>query len=148
MSDLSGGHTAKTILIVSINISIALLHMVTGAHYQGPLPLFVNGYMLDILLPFGFYFLLCLVSLRVLRSWQVKGLAIFAAATAVELAQSAGIPIFGSTFDPLDIAMYGLGVILAIICDQLLFPRAFSFWQQERNRAAEEEDHIFSWRQS
>lgn len=35
------------------------------------------------------------------------------------------------TFDPLDFVMYGLGGILAAICDRLLFPGIFTFWKTE-----------------
>jgi hypothetical protein len=120
---------AKTIVIVAIMIPIALLHFLTGSHYRGPFPLFVNGYLLDILLPFGFYFLLSLSENFITKSWLFKGLIVFVAAASVEIAQYLGIPLFGRTFDPMDINMYALGVILAIICDTVLFPRPFRFWR-------------------
>jgi glycopeptide antibiotics resistance protein len=116
-------------VIVAIMIPIALLHFLTGSHYQGPFPLFVNGYLLDILIPFGFYFLLCLNEYFILKSWLFKGFAIFMAAVSVEIAQYLGIPLLGSTFDAMDINMYALGVLLAIVCDALLFPRLFGFWR-------------------
>lgn len=119
----------KTIVIVAIMIPIALLHFFTGSHYRGPYPLFVNGYLLDILVPFGFYFLLCLNEYFILKSWLFKGLIIFMAAVSVEIAQYLGIPLLGRTFDPMDINMYAIGVLLAIVCDTLLFPRLFSFWR-------------------
>lgn len=121
----------KSFLVVAIMISIALLHFVTGSQYQGPFPLFVNGYMIDLLLPFGLYLLLSTSDIPLLRYWAVRGLAVFAVGLVVELAQYQGIHLLGSTFDPLDIMMYSLGVLLAISCDQLLFPRVFSFWNPE-----------------
>ena len=141
----------KPIIVIAIMIPIALLHFVTGSQYNGPFPLFVNGYMIDILLPFGFYFLLCLGSNAILDSWIVKGLLIFTAAFFVEMAQYRDIPLFGRTFDPWDIVMYGLGVLLAILCDQFLFPRLFSFWSpgtQSPHIDAEGEDGMFIWRQN
>lgn len=121
----------KVILIVLIMIPIALLHFVTGSSYKGPWPLFVNGYLIDILLPFGFYFLLCLFDNALLKPWYVKGIIVFGAATAVEITQFFGIPLFGSTFDPLDVVAYGFGVLLAIIFDTQIFARKFSFWQND-----------------
>ena len=141
----------KTIVIVAIMIPIALLHFVTGSQYNGPFPVFVNGYLIDILLPFGFYFLLSLSDNAILQSWIARGLLIFTAASAVELAQYNGIPLLGRTFDPLDIIMYGLGVFLAIICDLYIFPRLFSFWKprlQSLQSEAGEEDNMFIWRQN
>ncbi len=141
--------TKRALLVVAIMIPIALLHFVTGSNYRGPFPLFVNGYLLDILLPFGFYFLLCLNDSPILDAWLVRGMLIFLAATSVELAQYKGLPLFGRTFDPWDILMYGLGVLLAIICDQLLFPRLFSFWKQAEPLVLwpnSEDEDIFFWR--
>jgi glycopeptide antibiotics resistance protein len=111
-------------------IPIALLHFVTGSNYKGPHPEFVNGYLLDILVPFGFYFLLCLqdVVFSFLRPWFVKGLPVFAVGFSVEVAQFYGVPIFGRTFDPLDFVMYGIGIILAAILDTTVLPRIFDFW--------------------
>jgi len=115
-------------VIVSVNVAIALLHFVTGSKYTGPYPAFVNGYLLNILVPFGFYFLLCLSELSVLRSWIVKSILVFGAACFVEIAQFFGVPLLGRTFDPLDFVMYGLGVMLAAILDTTVFPRIFDFW--------------------
>lgn len=141
----------KIFVVVAIMIPIGLLHFVTGSHYNGPFPIFVNGYLIDILLPFGFYFLLSLSDNVLLQSWIVRGLLIFTAASAVELAQYKGIPLLGRTFDPWDFVMYGLGVILAILCDLYIFPRLFSFWKprlQSPRIEAEEENSMFIWRQN
>lgn len=135
MSETAPVAQLKKIVILSMMIPIALLHFVTGSHYKGPFPLFVNGYLIDILLPFGFYFLLCLGNSRLLRSWAAKGLLVFSAASAAEIAQYFGIPLFGHTFDPLDFIMYGLGILLAVLCDTLFFPRMFSFWHRENQYA-------------
>ena len=118
----------KKIVIVSVVIPIALLHFFTGSNYRGPYPGFVNGYLLDILVPFAFYFLLCLNEFSLLRSWIVKSLLVFGVGSAVEIAQFFGVPIFGRTFDPADFIMYGIGVILAAILDTTVMPRIFEFW--------------------
>lgn len=133
-------------VVMAIMIPIALLHFVTGSNYEGPFPLFVNSYLMDILVPFGFYFLLCLSEAVLFESWLAKGLAVFMAATAVELAQYRGVELLGSTYDPLDILMYGLGVGLALLLDQLVLPHLFSFWRPGSASGKERED-IFVWHQ-
>ena len=118
----------KMVVISSMQIPIALLHFFTGSNYKGPYPGFVNGYLLDILVPFGFYFLLRLNDFSLLRPWIVKSILVFGAASFVEIAQLFGVPVFGQTFDPVDFIMYGIGVILAAILDTTVFPRIFEFW--------------------
>lgn len=119
---------AKKAVIVGIQLLVALLHFVTGSSYRGPYPAFVNGYLIDILLPFALYFLLSLVEHRVVARWYIRCLLVFGVGSVVELMQYAGAPVLGSTFDPLDFLMYGVGVGLAAIFDTLLFPRIFRFW--------------------
>ena len=118
----------KKVVIISIMILIALIHFFTGSNYKGPYPGFVNGYLLDILVPFGFYFLLCLSKFPLLKSWIVKSILMFGVASSTEIAQFFGVPIFGQTFDPVDFVMFGMGVILATILDIIVFPRIFDFW--------------------
>ena len=79
---------SKKVVIVSVVIPIALLHFVTGSHYRGPYPGFVNGYLLDILVPFAFYFLLCLNEFYPLRLWVVKSLLVFGVGASVRLHNS------------------------------------------------------------
>ena len=120
--------TGKKAVIVIVNLAIALLHFVTGSNYTGPYPAFVNSYLLNILIPFGFYFLLCLNEYSLLKSWIVKSTLVFGAASFVEIAQFFSVPIFGRTFDPVDFVMYGIGVISAAILDTVVFPRICDFW--------------------
>jgi hypothetical protein len=120
----------KSLVAVSVAVPVGLLHFVTGPAYRGPYPEFVNGYLIDILLPFAFYLLLCPqdVFLAFLRPWFVKGLAVFALSLSVEIAQFYGVPILGRTFDSLDIAMYGTGVLAAAVLDTAVLPQVLSFW--------------------
>ena len=120
-------------VIVCISLSVALLHFVTGRSYAGPFPGFVNGYLLDILIPFAWYFLLCLPekTVNLLKPWYVKSALVFAAGSSVEIAQFFGAPIFGRTFDLMDFVMYGLGGILAAVCDRVLFRKILKFWRPE-----------------
>lgn len=117
----------KTVIVV-IAVFVGLLHFVTGPQYAGPFPVFVNSYLIDILLPFTLYMLLTLFGTALFEDWAVKALIIFSLGLIVELSQYVGIPLLGSTFDPWDIFMYALGIGLAVFCDFLLFPKLFSFW--------------------
>jgi len=121
----------KKAFIVLLVIPISLIHFFTGSNYRGPFPGFVNGYLLDILVPLAFYFLLCLNEFPLLRSWIVKSVLVFGGASSVEIAQFFGAPIFGRTFDPVDFFMYGIGVISAAILDTTVIPRIFGFWTPE-----------------
>ena len=127
---------SKKVVVVSVVIPIALLHFFTGSNYRGPYPGFVNGYLLDILLPFAFYFLLCLNEFSLLRSWIVKSSLVFAVGASVEIAQFYGVLIFGRTFDPLDFVMYGIGVLSAAILDTTVFPRILEFWAPQEKGSA------------
>ena len=90
--------------------------------------------MIDILLPLGDYFLMTLVDIAILQSWMVRTALIFGLASGIEIAQAFGIPLFGETFDPVDFAMYGLGVLLAARLDEVIFPRIFTFWKSAESR--------------
>ncbi len=121
----------KAMVIVAIMVPIALLHFVTGPQYAGPFRDFVNGYLIDIVLPMGVYFLLTPQDekITVLAPWYAKAIPVFLLGVVVETLQYYGIPLFGRTFDPLDYLAYGAGVVLAVLLDCLLFPRIFSFWK-------------------
>ena len=122
----------KKIIIVLVNVFVAFLHLITGENYAGPYPLFVNGYLIDILLPLALYFLLTLAEISFLQSWIIRFILIFGLASLVEISQAFGIPLFGETFDPLDFAMYALGTLLAVLLDEMLFPRIFYFWKSKK----------------
>lgn len=124
----TGRDVRKRVAVVCMVVPIALLHFFTGSAYKGPWPEFINGYLMDILVPFAFYFLLTLPESPWLKPWPVKGLLVFGAASCVEIAQYVGVPIFGQTFDPLDFVTYGLGVALAVFLDTVFFPLLLPFW--------------------
>ena len=112
----------KKLVIVSIAIIIGILHLFTGPNYKGPYPKFVHGYLMDILVPFSFYFLLCLPGI-IFRSWYVRGGLVFLTASLVETLQFHGVIIFGQTFDPLDFVSYGIGVLSAALIDFIYISR-------------------------
>lgn len=66
-------------------------------------------------------YLLLQISLRkvcaVSTSRIIGAIFTFSFGTAVELLQMNGFRFLGSTYDPLDILMYGIGAVLGIIID-------------------------------
>ena len=72
--------------------------------------LFVNGYMIDILLPFAMYLVLGVAKQTILRSGIARGVFVFAIGAVTETLQYFGVPIFGRTFDLLDYLMFGVGM--------------------------------------
>lgn len=109
-------------IVVGICLGVALLHLVAGPGYSGPWPRFVRGYLIDILLPFALYLLLG-VSWRVLADSRLaRSLLVLAVGGAVEGLQYLGLPVFGSTFDPLDLVMYALGVSGGVIAELAAAP--------------------------
>lgn len=62
------------------------------------------------------------------QPWITKASIVFGIGVFVETAQYFGIHILGETFDPLDYAAYGAGVVIAVLFDLCIFSRVFSFW--------------------
>jgi hypothetical protein len=121
--------TRKTI-ITFIALTVGALHFVTGKEYQGPFPNFVNGYLIDILLPMALFLLMGLPQNQVIRSAFFRACAVLGFGCFVEASQYFGWLIFGSTYDPLDILAYAGGVALGVLFDLVVFPRFFSRWMQ------------------
>ena len=114
---------SKKFIITIISLAIGALHFLTGEHYQGPFPLFVNGYLIDILLPMMMVLLMGLMQSKILQAPLFRASAVFLFGCAVETSQYLGRPFFGSTFDPLDILAYASGIGLGLFLDLVLFPR-------------------------
>jgi hypothetical protein len=57
-----------------------------------------------------------------LRSPPVRATAVVLFGATVELLQYLGVPLFGRTFDPLDLLMYATGAIAALAFERLAFP--------------------------
>lgn len=114
------------VFIVTLSLLIGGLHFVIGPHYQGPFRPFVTGYLMDLLLPMDVY-LLAQVALRkeyaVSKSRLLGALGTFGIGLAVEILQLKGVPLFGSTFDPVDLLMYALGTGLGFGIDRTLISR-------------------------
>jgi hypothetical protein len=113
-------HRKSIYIIVSISLFVGLLHVVIGPDYQGVFRHFVRGYLIDILLPMNLYLLLQL-SLRknmsVKRARIAGSVLTFGFGVMVEVLQFNKIKFLGSTYDPWDILMYGLGVGAGILVD-------------------------------
>jgi hypothetical protein len=121
----------KKLIISFIALTVGALHFVKGENYQGPFPVFVNGYLIDILLPMTLYLLMCLFQNKLIRSSLFRACAVFGFGCVVEASQYLGYPIFGSTFDPLDILAYASGVLLGILLDLVLLPRLIPLWLEQ-----------------
>lgn len=125
----------RTAVVVALELVIALIHgFRAGTYLDGTLFTLYYSYFSDIVVPFGMCFLLCLndLSLPFLRDWRVKALVVFAVSSLTEVAQAFGVPLLGLTFDALDFVMFGVGALLAVFVDRVLFERVFSFWRLEK----------------
>lgn len=116
-------HLSRKQVVVGISLGVGLLHFVTGPAYGGPFRNFVNGYLIDILLPFAMYLLLSLLEGRGRLSAAARAAIILVAATGVELLQLRGVPVFGRTFDPVDLGMYALGVAGGVVFEVFVLSR-------------------------
>ena len=111
-------------VVVLICLAVAALHLVTGADYAGPFRAFVTGYLIDLVLPFSLVLLLGvgLVSVPVLCQPLARAGIVIVIGTIVEGSQYLHIPLFGRTFDPLDLLMYAVGAAAAVGFERLAFP--------------------------
>lgn len=114
---------------------IAAAHILgIGPHLRGGLFNLYYSYFSDIAIPFAYYFLLCVAEagIPLFRRWETKFATVFLLPTIAETCQYLGIPVLGSTFDPLDYLMYGIGASFAALLDTQVFPRFIKSWSTER----------------
>ena len=131
--------TKRNRIIVGFSIItiITLMHILrVGSYLHGDLYLLYYSYVSDLIIPFGFYFLLCIneLTIKILQKWYVKASFIIGITALVEILQLLGIYALGITFDPIDILMYALGVGIAVIFDRYLFKRFIPFWDLEKQK--------------
>ena len=122
---------------IGVMLVIAAAHAFRlGKYLSGSWFRYYYSFFSDIVLPFGVYFLLCLNDARVplLRSWAVKCALVFGIAAAAEVCQAFGIPMLGTTFDPLDFVMYAVGVTTAAVIERQLLSRFFGFWTLKESK--------------
>jgi hypothetical protein len=86
--------------------------------------------MIDILLPMALFLLMSLFQNRVIHSTLFRVFVIFGFGCIVEASQYLGHPVFGSTFDPLDILAYAGGVLLGALLDLVVLPRIIPSWSE------------------
>lgn len=113
----------RKVIVVVIALAVGLLHFLTGPEYGGPFPVFVNGYLIDILLPFAMFLVPSVADQPVLRNRIVRAAGVFGVGAVTETLQYFGVPIFGSTFDWLDYLMFGLGIALAALFESVVLDR-------------------------
>jgi hypothetical protein len=108
---------------VGICLAAAAMHLVTGPDYRGPWRAFVTGYLIDLVLPFSLVLLLGVgvEHSPTLRRPVLRASAVFLFGVAVEFLQYRGFAVFGRTFDPLDLAMYATGAIVALGFERVAF---------------------------
>lgn len=110
-------------VVVGISLIIGFLHFLIGPNYNGFFKEFISGYLIDLLLPMDLYLLLQITlrknfSITICRIIGV--LLPFLFGLTVEILQLYNIRFFGRTYDPLDILMYGIGVITGLLIDLLV----------------------------
>ena len=130
-SIVSRHHRIRMIIGLSIVLVIASIHMFRASSYlEGAGYTLYYSYASDVTIPFGFYFLLCMneINYLFLRKWYVKATIIFGLSSLTEILQAFGIHFLGVTFDPVDIIMFAVGVLVAVILDQLILKRAVPYW--------------------
>ncbi len=113
-------------IIVGISLFVGLLHFIAGPDYKGPLPEFVKSYLTDLLLPMNLYLLLQVGGRKHFSKSATRitaGLVTVSFGIMVELLQYYKIDFLGSTFDPLDIAMYVTGTGAGILIDLTLIEK-------------------------
>lgn len=120
----------KKLVVVITQLIIACLFVIGADWASDTIRRFFHSYFADIAIPFGFYFLLVLLEdkYKLLQKWYVKAATIFILCSISETLQFFGIYALATVFDPLDFAMYALGVVLAAIVDRIFLKRLFGFW--------------------
>jgi hypothetical protein len=101
---------------VTLGLAVGAMHLFTGPNYSGAARPFVTGYLIDLVLPFFLVLLLGVDPgrMRALRSPTIRAALVFLIGVIVETAQFFNVPLFGRTFDPLDLMMYAIGVVSAV----------------------------------
>jgi len=126
--------TEKKILIVGIELVIALLHVVgIGRYSTNEMFILFTSYFSDLVLPFGFYFLLIIAADKIVflrRKW-IRAVVMIAIPSGAEIMQYFGVYALGRTFDPIDFLCYAIGVLVALLVD-LVLEKTVVFWKDIR----------------
>ena len=133
--DFRLNHRVRIIVGISIMLIIAAIHgFRIGQYLNGELYTYYYSFASDLILPIGSYFLLSMneIKIRFLRKWYVKAIIVFAAMTFSEIMQAFEVYFFGVTFDLLDILMFGIGTLFAIIMDKLVLESHLLYWKYSK----------------
>ena len=131
---MAGATSPRKITSLMIVIGVALVLLLDIESQLSPSQLILyQSFFADLVLPFAFYFVLCMSEERLtfLKHWQTKAGLIVTGTILMELLQKFGIYALGITFDPLDILMYVLGTGFAVLLDQVLLPRFIPGWKNK-----------------
>jgi len=119
-------NTKSIFFIVVVSLLVASMHFIIGPDYNGIFKKFVRNYLIDLVLPMNLYLLLQ-ISLRkkisVVKSRVVGAICTFSFGVFVEILQLLKIDFLGSTYDPLDMLMYAIGVIAGLIVDYTIIDK-------------------------
>ncbi len=119
---------------ISMMLAVAAIHAFRiGTYLNGDLYIYYYSYASDVMIPFGMYFLLSMnqFQYRFLEKWYVKALIVFGLATLTEILQIFGVYALGVTFDIFDILMFGIGVLIAVLLDKLVFEHFIPYWRRD-----------------
>jgi hypothetical protein len=142
--DFKLNHRIRKIVGIGIMLAIAAMHAFRiGQYLNGNLYIYYYSFASDLILPIGSYFMLSMVEIqfRFLRNWFVKALIVFAVMTFSEIMQIFGFYFFGVTFDILDILMFGMGVLIAVLIDKQILERFIPHWKYARENGSNFAQH-------
>jgi len=129
------GSVKRLGIIFGIWVLTVAVHIFrVGSYLQGEWFNLYYSYFSDIILPFTFYFLICVseIQLPFLRHWAVKTAIVFVVPAIAETAQYFGMYALGVTFDPLDYLAYAIGALAAAVVDVWVFSKLFNFWNEHK----------------
>lgn len=124
----------KRTVVVALMLLIAATFVIhPGGYLHGEARGLYASYFADLVMPFGFYFLLRMpeADAPVLRRWQIRAAIAFLVPAIAEILQGLGIRALGTTFDAWDFLAYAVGVSAGALVDRRLFPRIFPLWGSE-----------------
>ena len=133
--NLKPNQRIRQIVGISTMLVIGAMHgFRIGQFLKGDLYKLYYSFASDLVLPIGAYFLLSMneIHVRFLRKWYIKAIIVFAAMTFSEIMQAFDIYFFGVTFDFLDIVMFGIGILFAILIDKLVLESLVPHWKYSK----------------
>src|SRR5215213_3380648 len=128
---------AKAAILLGISLGLLWFSVIFSPFLlfepQSPGWLLWISYANDLMLPFAFYFFICLGE-RWLRTWQGRALFAFVIPTLLEIGQGLYYLFptgrYVGSFDLMDIVMYAVSVGMAVLMEQKVLAKAFKFWSQ------------------